>query len=69
MAMIKVVWVGTMVPRRELAARQDITVGHAHPVLGEINWKLEEINFWVMDPEAIWEQSNDVQDWWMVNAY
>jgi iron(III) transport system substrate-binding protein len=50
-------------------ARQDITVGHAHPVLGEINWKLEEINFWVMDPEAIWEQSNDVQDWWMVNAY
>ena len=50
-------------------ARQDIQAGHSHPVLGEINWKLDEINFWLMDPQAIWELQNDVQDWWMLNAY
>ena len=50
-------------------ARQDIKVGHSHPVLGEINWPLDQINFWIMDPHAIWELQQDVQDWWMLNAY
>lgn len=49
-------------------ARQDVNKPHQHEVLGEIDWPLSEITFWEMDPVAIWELQDEVQDWWILNA-